>query len=253
MRRASLSLLFLAVWALALAAVAAGAEQNTPRLSLEPATVKINAFFDGAELKVRGQAPAGDQVGVLLASAPQNTAFRIKERLWGFLWMNRDTAAFHGVPTVYMYQGSHAPADSFGLGLSQLRAQARVQSGKGDPGQLFGEFVKIKEGEGLYRLSDGGVSLGQTQGGQRGFECLFNLPARVPPGVYQVRAFLKGPDGRVVPGASRQLKIEEVGFPALLSSLAYNYGLLYGVLASLVALVGGLITSMLFKGGGGSH
>lgn len=251
MRSLSIITLLLAA-SLALWAGPAQAEA-TAELNLQPGMVKIDAFFDGARLMVKGRAQAGDKVGVLLASAPQNATFRVKARLWGFLWMNRETAAFHGVPTVYMFQGSQAAADDFNLGLVRLRSQARVQGSKGDPEQLFREFVKIKEGEGLYNFSSEGVSLSQAQEGRQSFEASFDLPARVPPGVYQVRAFLKRPDGRVIPGAESQLKVEEVGFPALLSSLAYNYGLLYGILASLVALVGGLITSMLFKGGGGSH
>lgn len=222
-------------------------------LDLQPDRVKISAFFDGAHLRVQGRAPAGDQVGVLLASPPQEASFRVKERLWGFLWMNRETAAFHGVPTVYMFQGSQATADDFGLGLASLRAQARIKDGESDPDQLFQEFIKIKQGEGLYHLSPQGVSLGPAQEGSRAFEAAFDLPARIPQGGYQVRVFLRDPQGRVSNGPSRGLQVEEVGFPALLSSLAYNYGLLYGVLASLLALVAGLVTSLLFKGGGGAH
>ncbi len=253
MRRMKLIVLLLAAWSLALMAFPAGAGQAPPALSLEPAMVKVSAFFDGADLWVKGKAPAEDQVAVCLSSEPQEASFRIKDKLWGIIWMNHDTVSFQHVPSVYLVQGSSLTPDDFNLGLGYLRAQADVEGGKGNPEQLFGEFVKIKKGEGLYQLSDGGVNLGQPQGGLRTFECLFKLPARVPQGVYQVRTFLKEPDGRVTPGASRQLKVEEVGFPALLSSLAYNHGLLYGILAALVALAGGLITSMLFKGGGGSH
>jgi Putative transmembrane protein (Alph_Pro_TM) len=252
MRRTSIIALLLA-GLLILAVVPAGAAQTDLSLSLQPPKVEINAFFDGLRLKVEGKAPAGAQVGVLLSSPPKEIAFRIKSRLWGFLWMNREKVAFHGVPGVYMYRGSGVPPEEFHLGLKHLQARARIQDGRSNPAELFQEFINIKKGEGLYGLSSDGVTLGQAQNGLRPFACSFDLPARLPQGTYQVQAYVRDPQGRVITGPSHSLKAEEVGFPAMLSSVAYNYGLIYGILASLLALGAGLVTSMLFRGGGGAH
>jgi hypothetical protein len=252
MRKTSIAVLLLAA-CLALFACSAAAKRNFSALSLEPASVKINAFFDGASLKVKGLAPAQDQVVVRLASSPHDAVFRVKDHRWGILWMNQGTVSFHDVPAVYLCLASNVPPDALNLGLKFLRSRARIQAGSGDPDKLFQEFIKIKEGEGLYSISKLGVNLGDPYNGQRPFECSFSLPARMPPGSYQVQPFLKGPNGEVIAGSASELKIEEVGFPALLSALAFNHGLLYGVLAALVALGGGLLTSLLFKGGGSSH
>jgi len=42
-----------------------------------------------------------------------------------------------------------------------------------------------------------------------------------------------------------------VGLPALSATLAYEHGLLYGILAVVIAIVTGLVIGYLFKGGGG--
>lgn len=238
--------------ALTLLPGAAGAAHQGATLNLKPADIRVNAFFDGTTLRVNGLVPDGDQVAVRLTSDPKDTSFRVKDRRWGVLWMNQGEVAFHGAPTVYMLQTSKSPGE-FHLGLGYLRAHTTIHSGRGDSDKLFGEFIKIKKGEGLYNLSSGVVSLGPAKDGMRSFECSFSLPPRIPLGAYHVQSFLKEPDGKVKKLASREIKVEEVGFPAILSNLAYHYGLLYGILASLVAIVGGLITSLLFKGGGGAH
>jgi hypothetical protein len=252
MRAVSLTILGL-LGLLLLAAGPASAAPPALSLSLQPAQVDIDTFFDGASLRVEGLAPAGSQVAVILFSAPSDMDFRIKSRLWGFLWMNREEVAFHGAPSVYLYQGSGGSPDDFKLGLDHLQAMVRIKDGHSDPAELFKELVRIKQSEGLYNLSPQGVSLGSEQNGLQPFSCAFELPARLPQGTYQVQAFARDSQGQITSGPTQPVKAQEVGFPALLSSLAYNYGLLYGILAALLALVGGLVTSIMFKGGGGAH
>ncbi|MCB2185141.1 MAG: TIGR02186 family protein [Deltaproteobacteria bacterium] len=247
----------LVTWGLAAALVlltlpALAAEQAVD-VQLAPERVQITTFYDGADLKVSGTAPDGEQVAIRLSNEPREAAFRVKGQLWGFLWMNQGEVIFHGLPTVNLYQASGVPEANFHLGLKALRSQAKIEAGAGDPDQLFEEFMKIKQGEGLYSFSPQGVTLGPAQGGSRTFESEFHLPPRLPKGEYRVQVYLRDAAGQITPGPQRQLMVEEVGFPALMSSLAFNYSLLYGVLASLVALLGGLITSLLFKGGGGAH
>jgi hypothetical protein len=51
--------------------------------------------------------------------------------------------------------------------------------------------------------------------------------------------------------ASTDLKVEMVGFPALLADLAYQHGATYGIIAVVIAIVTGFAMGFLFKGGGG--
>jgi len=55
----------------------------------------------------------------------------------------------------------------------------------------------------------------------------------------------------VVSSASTNVTVAMVGFPALLSDLAYKHGATYGIIAVVIAIVTGFAMGFLFKGGGG--
>jgi uncharacterized membrane protein YraQ (UPF0718 family) len=44
-----------------------------------------------------------------------------------------------------------------------------------------------------------------------------------------------------------------VGLPALLATLAYEHGALYGVIAVIIAILTGFAMGYIFKKGGGGH
>ena len=58
-------------------------------------------------------------------------------------------------------------------------------------------------------------------------------------------------DGKAVSNTCTDLKVEMVGFPAWLATLAYQHGAAYGVLAVVIAIVTGFAMGFIFKGGGG--
>jgi hypothetical protein len=60
-------------------------------------------------------------------------------------------------------------------------------------------------------------------------------------------------NGRVLKTDERQLKIKEIGLPAMISALAFDHAILYGILATLIALGAGLLTGFVFKGAKGGH
>ena len=84
------------------------------------------------------------------------------------------------------------------------------------------------------------------------FESDVDIPSRVHTGEYEVRV-LAIQDGHIKADAAEYIKVEEVGVPALLSSLAFQHGGLYGVLAVLIAIVGGLLMDFFFGEQKGAH
>jgi hypothetical protein len=44
-----------------------------------------------------------------------------------------------------------------------------------------------------------------------------------------------------------------VGFPAVLSKLAWNHGIIYGTVAVLIAIFTGFVIGYVFKKGAGGH
>jgi hypothetical protein len=72
------------------------------------------------------------------------------------------------------------------------------------------------------------------------------------PGGYVVEAAaVKG--GVVVAQSSSQVVAQLTGFPAWLNHLAFGRSLLYGIMATVIAIVSGLVIGLIFQGKGGAH
>jgi hypothetical protein len=71
-------------------------------------------------------------------------------------------------------------------------------------------------------------------------------------GEYEVKVLaLDG--GQGAGAATEHIEVEEVGVPALLSSLSFKHGGLYGLLAVLVAIGAGLLMDFFFGEQQGAH
>jgi hypothetical protein len=57
-------------------------------------------------------------------------------------------------------------------------------------------------------------------------------------------------DGGVVARAEQEVKVDLVGFPALLSRLAFGHAALYGILAAVVAIIAGFAVGVVFQAKG---
>ncbi|MBU2489685.1 MAG: TIGR02186 family protein [Proteobacteria bacterium] len=255
--KASATILLAALLVLA----AAGATAAVPlpaTLNLEPGLVEIKATYNGGRVLVTGTAPAGVDVVLRLTGESEDTVLSKKGRVAGVLWMNTGTVTLHNAPTAYMLylpkalsQGTEEALDALDMGYSALRRQVEVVSPGNDQDFEFHEFVRLKKRSGLYKIHPNAVEYANN-GGAQSFSCGIFAPPRMHQGDYKVDAVLVR-NGVVLGVLSQTLKIREKGFPALISSLAFGHGTLYGILASLIALAAGLFMGTVFKGGKGAH
>ena len=74
----------------------------------------------------------------------------------------------------------------------------------------------------------------------------------MPQGVFKIEVFAIRDDAILATG-TQEMKVAEVGLPAMMSSMAFNHGTLYGIVAVMVAILAGLLTGVVFKGGKGAH
>jgi hypothetical protein len=58
-------------------------------------------------------------------------------------------------------------------------------------------------------------------------------------------------NGEVIARAEQPVTVSLVGFPALLAGLAFGHSALYGILATIIALLAGLGIGLVFQGRGG--
>lgn len=222
--------------------------------SLTPANVEISTFYNGTTIAVAGQAPAGCDVVLRLSGAPAELHMKQKGKVFGLLWMNTDKVTFSNVPQVALVAATKAPMElgqaGAEMGLGGLRKAIGVESG-GDKDQLVAELVKLKTKEGLYRQVVGGISLDAPQGDTQAFHCDLAIPSRLAPGQYTLDV-VAIKDGQTVAQGSAKVQAQLGGVPAYMADLAFNHAALYGILASVIAIVSGLIIGLIFQGGG-SH
>lgn len=234
----------------------------TATVNIQPDVIAIGARYNGRKMTVSGSIPADCEAVISIAGHQEDMTLKEKGRVFGLLWMNLDKVTFHHAPTLYMvnlsdktWQFSISNPDQWhqvGIGVDWLKQQLEIEPDTIDREHAFNEFYKLKESEGLYVIRDGAVRYGETENGQRSFESEFMLSSRVHPGQYTVRVLaVQGADIKAV--ITQSFQVEEVGVPAMLSSLAYDHGAVYGVLAVLIAIAGGLLMDFFLGETKGAH
>ncbi|EKO39819.1 MAG: putative transmembrane protein [Solidesulfovibrio magneticus str. Maddingley MBC34] len=238
---------------LLLVAAPAGVWASGLEFSVAPGAIDIGSTYNGTSLAIDGRVPEGSQVVARVVGAPQNLALKQKGKVFGLLWMNMNTLHFSGVPSVCLIDAS-APLQTLGaagagLGLTGLTDKIGIEPSNADRSVLLPEFLRLKGHEGLYRETAGGVTLGQVQDGRQAFSLRLPIPSRLSPGSYAVEVYAVK-DGAVVAQASRTVEARLTGAPAFLANLAFNHAAWYGVLASVIAILGGLAIGLVFQSKG---
>ncbi|WP_300156876.1 TIGR02186 family protein [Solidesulfovibrio sp.] len=248
-------LLVAVLTAMLAAASGAALAESLPPLAVSPQAVAIDSLYNGEDLTVTGQVPAGSQVVVRLSGEPRTFRMKEKGRVLGVLWMNTDKVSFSGAPSVFLVAASKdAPAgDVASLGVPGLAKAIKVETHDPDPSALTAEFLRFQKAEKLYLENAGQVTLGPDAGDMRPFSAVLRLPSRLSPGAYSVEV-LALRDGAVAASAAASVNASFVGAPAFLADMAFGHGTLYGVLASIIAILGGLVIGQIFSGSkSGAH
>ncbi len=223
-------------------------------LSTTPEHILMGAQYDGLSLKVNGTVPAGSDVIVLFTGAGSELHLREKGKVFGLLWMNVGKVTLKNVPKVCLVDSSRSfeelgkVADPYRL--NGLRDAIEVEKGSGSGNiDIARELLLLKKDERLYSETAKGVILGADEGASRTFAANMPIPSAIAPGEYQVEA-VAIKDGAVVGRYVTAVKAELTGFPLWLSKLAYEKSMLYGVLATVIALVSGLAIGLVFQSKG---
>jgi len=228
-------------------------------MHLEPNLILIGASYNGARVSLSGEVPRDAEVLVRLSGEMKDDTFLEKGRVLGILWMNKKMITFHHIPKTYqVYSPPSITASdlsddprwqNLGIGFSALKTQATLTPLEEDMELQFKEFLKLKTSEGLYAFHENAITYQNAGEGIKSFQCDLTIPCAVPQGSYTVTAFILK-DGEILETDNQQLKIEETGLPTVISSLAFNHSVIYGILATLIAIGAGLVTGVFFKKAG---
>jgi hypothetical protein len=243
-------------WGLAVALIGVlPAWAAAPVLTLSPAAVKIGAFFNGEKVSVLGAIPAGTEAVLeVVGSSAEETLMRKGRR--GGLWMNVGKVVVRDAPSLYLVLSTAkplltTPPPEANWGYAALEKRLSFSGIEASERQKFlKQFLQLKEEEHFYASLPGALKVEPASGGKIPVKGSFLVPTITKPGTYKVTLSVIQA-GKVVSSTSTDLKVEMVGFPAVLASMAYSHGATYGVLAVVIAIVTGFAMGFIFKGGGG--
>jgi uncharacterized protein (TIGR02186 family) len=222
--------------------------------------VLITSNFAGTELVLFGAidgAPPDTQIGaydvvVSVRGPARSFVTRRKQRVLG-LWVNTASREFDQVPS-YLAVMSNKPIAEIGspemlrrnrIGLvnNVLPPPAGSDIIDVPPEDSFrGAFLRVKTNEGAYTADPKGVTFLTP----RFFRAGVPIPGTAQTGDYQVETLLIA-KGAVLAQQQTAIEVVKTGFEAVIAQEARNHRFFYGLGTALLALMTGLIATLLFR------
>ncbi len=242
---------------LCLFTVSTAAAQDLVQMTVEPQAISIGALYNGTTLTAKGSLPADSEAIVRFMGTSCDLHMKQRGKVGGIVWMNLDSITFKGAPSVCLVSSAvdfkHLEANGGVsiriLRLSGLKGSVQIEASGGGHENAFEELLKLKQKEGLYREMLGNISYESASQGQKGFLAQVPIPSRLSPGDYVVELDAVR-NGEVIARAEQPVTVSLVGFPALLAGLAFDHSALYGILATIIALLAGLAIGLVFQSRG---
>jgi uncharacterized protein (TIGR02186 family) len=225
---------------------------------IQPKTIRIGSFFAGERVTVRAVVPFGAKVALRLLGPREDLVLMRKGRVTG-LWMNVEQIHFRNLPKVYLLWTSDKLAalepgeglQNLPLNYETLLAGSLEKKKPLEEPFLIAELIKLKEADHLYQIMEGTIRIRPLEKGNWDqADATLELPSKIYPGSYALE-LIAVKDGKGTLLHTSTLEVKLVGFPALVSNLALQKGLLYGILAVIIATVSGLFIGIVFTSKGG--
>lgn len=221
--------------------------------------IQVGVRFSGERVFFFGTVPdpAAEVVVKLIPVETHSIRLTRKERVILF-WMATKKFKIRNMPHIYKIHSSKPlqeiltpeTAARYALGYASLKENMKLELLSGRPAEddrdvMFQGFIEMKEQENLYGVAEDRIRI--TKG--RLFEHHFTFPDKAKEGTYVVESYaVKG--GRVISHSKDVIEIRKVGLTAWLYRTAQQRGVLYGIMAVMIALGAGLLVGTVFKGGG---
>jgi len=220
------------------------------RIEIRYSFTGVDLLLFGAILYPGGRAPAEDaQIAVVVKGPVQPLVVREKQKVAG-IWMNVESARFRSAPSFYAVASSRPigklvddrAAAIYELGLRNLQLSPGPGQSPAVQRRFESGLVEMMQRRGLYVEDPGGVKI--TDGVL--YRAHIAIPARVPVGNYTAETFLIK-DGRILAGATRDIRIEKLGFERFVAQAANRWALAYGIVAVSLSLLLGWAASLAYR------
>ena len=244
------------------AGVLAAENEEKIESDLSSRNIAIESNFTGSRIVVFGTIENSQQsefeiglydIAVAIRGPKRTIVTRRKSKVAG-IWINQHSLTFANAPGYYAVMSNRplpeiaeqTVLDAYGLGFKSLDFRPVNADGAEPTEQDLVEFrqavVRIKQKEGLYTYNPTGVVFV----GRNLFRATVNLPANVPVGTYASDVYLLR-EGKVLSHNRSELTINKEGFERFVFSAAFDYPLIYGIMAVIIAIMAGLLASALTR------
>jgi uncharacterized protein (TIGR02186 family) len=216
-------------------------------LQVSERLIQITPRYRGELVKVSGTVAAHCDVVLKLTSSRAGATFSRLGKV-GPLWLSQGRVRFGNVPQMFKIKSTRPLQEILlpgelkrhGLGFTGLRASMTVEGGL-DAGLYLNELLAVRQAAGLYTFEDTGITSVDGH-----FATTFFWPPGAPSGTYRVEA-LAVRDLKVVGVREATIEVHKVGIEAWISDLAHRHGILYGLLAVVLAVAVALFMSLVFN------
>ena len=225
-----------------LGAIPASAQtSSTMTIDLAEDSVDITTGFNGGKIIVYGATKDQGDLAVVIRGPTRPMIVRRKSKIMG-IWMNRQSVSFEGVPVYYDLAlsrpeneiAAHSVRREYDIGLDALVLQADDNRDRNAINPFHEALIRNRQASGLYALEPRKITFLDDNF----FRTSFYLPSNVPTGMYTAEVF-QFRDGEMIEKHSREFKVGQTGLSASIFLFAYKNGILYGLVAVLVALISG--------------
>jgi uncharacterized protein (TIGR02186 family) len=228
------------------------ADDNRDSLNIIPDCIQIGTFYHGTEVRVSANAADCDGAVIVLEGNDEDIELNRKGRV-AIIWMNVARITIKSLPRVYIMAASDkleniCPKEvqmKLRLGLESLRSQMEVYSDKPLTGKEFDQFLELKIHNGTYD-TENKIELKPTASGGRKLSSALRIPSQMPPGMYDIHLYCFK-RGEMIEENEGRLKVERVGLPDFMISLANRHAAIYGLLAISIAMVAGITMGFIFS------
>ena len=245
-------------WGLLILVLATPAAAGDERIvaGLSQNNVSITADFTGSEILIYGavkrDAPVPDkpmEVIVTVEGPSTPLTIREKSRRLG-MWINTSAVTIDAAPSFYAI-ATTGPLRQIISDTENLRYKVTIPSmisaigitsETSTPDDFITGLLRIRLGEGRYRLDQGAVEfLEETL-----FRADVALPANLTDGEYRVRIFLTR-GGRVIDSQERVIGVRKEGVERFIYNMAKEQPLVTGLASVLMAMAAGWAASAAFR------
>ena len=248
-------------------------------VKVTPPVVEMGTFYGGTNLRVEGRVATGSKVVVIVRGKDATELFNRVGRV-GPVWINTGRVSVSGVPSLLLVFSSEPVCDCLCrqamddcmCDVEAIKKQVRIKPEQEGSDSIAEDFLKLKLRQGNYQMSGGGVRVGSavqaldttssmamaseaaasplSTDGTEPYLLEFTWPKNAAVGTYEIRVHACR-DSVVKETSAVPLKVVEVGFPAMITSLAKGHASAYGIVSIIIAMLAGFgidfVTSRIFK------